>query len=210
MIPEQIYWISLLLVGICSMIIFISRDWRISVVSLAMQYIGVFLLVSISWNLQLAAVKLVAGWMSGAILGMAVARIPTLHQEETIRIERSTMDPKRSHNIPESIFRFFTGVMVSLAVVSISINIKDWIPGIGIYQFIGGLLLFGIGLLQLGFTSRPFNVALGLLTFLAGFEILYAGVEISALVAGLLAGVNLGIALIGAYLINIQTLEPIS
>lgn len=192
------------------MITFMSRDWRISVVSLALQYIGVFLLVSISWNLQLAAVKLVAGWMSGAILGLAVARVPSLHQEEAIHIERSTKYTKRSHNIPESVFRLFTGVMVSLAVVSISINIQDWIPGIEIYQLIGGLLLFGIGLLQLGFTSRPFNVALGLLTFLAGFEILYAGVEISALVAGLLAGVNLGIALIGAYLINIQTLRPIS
>ncbi len=65
-------------------------------------------------------------------------------------------------------------------------------------------------MLQLGFTSQSLNVALGLLTVLAGFEILYAAVEISALVAGLLAGVNLGIALIGAYLINLANLRASS
>lgn len=192
------------------MIIFISRDGRVSVISLAVQYVGVFILVSISWPLQMAAVKLVAGWMSGAILGLAMVGKPTFHQGENIKRGQSNKYPIRLNNISESLFRFFAGVMVTLAVLSISLNIQDWVPGISIYQIIGGLLLIGVGLLQLGFTSQSLNVALGLLTVLAGFEILYAGVEISALVAGLLAGVNLGIALIGAYLINLSNLRPIS
>jgi hypothetical protein len=192
------------------MIIFIARDWRVSVISLALQYIGVFLLVTISWPLQMAAVKIVAGWMSGAILGLAMAGKPILNQGENIPGGRSFKNPIRPTNISESFFRFFAGVMVTLAVVSISLSIQDWVPGIGIYQIIGGLLLIGIGLLQLGFTSQSLNVALGLLSVLGGFEILYAAVEISALVAGLLAGVNLGIALIGAYLINLSSLRPIS
>ena len=41
---------------------------------------------------------------------------------------------------------------------------------------------------------------IGLLTFLSGFEILYAALENSVLVAGLLAAINLGLALVGAYL----------
>jgi hypothetical protein len=48
---------------------------------------------------------------------------------------------------------------------------------------------------------------LGLLTVLSGFEILYSAVEVSALVTGLLAGVNLGLALVGAYLLLAPTLE---
>ena len=192
------------------MIIFISRDGRVSVISLALQYVGVFILVSITWPLQMAAVKLVAGWMSGAILGLAMVGKPTFHQGENIKRGKPNKYPIRPKNISESLFRLFASVMVTLAVLSISLNIQDWVPGISIYQIIGGLLLIGVGMLQLGFTSQSLNVALGLLTVLAGFEILYAGVEISALVAGLLAGVNLGIALIGAYLINLSNLRPIS
>jgi hypothetical protein len=46
------------------------------------------------------------------------------------------------------------------------------------------------------------------LTALAGFEILYAAVESSALVTALLAVVNLGLALAGAYFMNVNQEEP--
>jgi hypothetical protein len=71
----------------------------------------------------------------------------------------------------------------------------------------GGLLLIGFGLLHLGFSSRSIRVAFSLLTMLAGFEILYAVVEASTLVAALLALVNLGIALAGAYLMELPSME---
>ena len=206
----QIYLIALIIIGITSMVIFISLDWRVSVISLALLYVGVFILVSISWPQQMAAVKLVAGWMSGAILGLAMAGKPGLRQGDNILAGRSYKNSPQPRILSESFFRFSTGVMVILAVVSISFNMQDWVPEIGIYQIIAGLLLIGVGLLQLGFTSQSLNVALGLLIVLAGFEILYAAVEISALVAGLLAGVNLGIALIGAYLINLANLRASS
>jgi hypothetical protein len=45
-------------------------------------------------------------------------------------------------------------------------------------------------------------VVLGLLTFLSGFEVLYAAMESSSLVTGLLAVVNLGLALAGAYFLG--------
>jgi hypothetical protein len=54
--------------------------------------------------------------------------------------------------------------------------------------------------LQLGITSQILRITLGLMTVLAGFELLYATVEGSALVAGLLAVINLGLALVGCYL----------
>ncbi len=64
----------------------------------------------------------------------------------------------------------------------------------------GSLLLAGMGLLQLGTSAQPFRVVLGLLTVLSGFEIIYAAVESSTLVAALLAAINLSLALTGAYL----------
>jgi hypothetical protein len=59
-----------------------------------------------------------------------------------------------------------------------------------------------MGLLHLGITAEILRIILGLLTVMAGFEILYATVETSILLAGLLAIVNLGLALAGAYLMT--------
>jgi hypothetical protein len=59
-----------------------------------------------------------------------------------------------------------------------------------------------MGLLHLGLTNRPLRVIVGLVTVLAGFEVLYAALVQAALVTGLVAAVNLGLALVGAYLIT--------
>jgi hypothetical protein len=75
----------------------------------------------------------------------------------------------------------------------------------------GGLLLVGMGLLHLGVTDHILRVTIGLMTVLAGFEVLYATVEGSILVAALLALINLGLALAGSYLLiasNAQAEEP--
>jgi hypothetical protein len=64
----------------------------------------------------------------------------------------------------------------------------------------GGLMLIAMGLLHLGITSQVLRVTLGLMTVLTGFEILYATVEGSALVTGLLAVITLGLSLVGSYL----------
>jgi hypothetical protein len=58
-----------------------------------------------------------------------------------------------------------------------------------------------MGLLHLGITGRILRVTIGLMTVLSGFEIIYAAVEGSVLVAALLAVINLGLALVGAYLL---------
>jgi hypothetical protein len=65
----------------------------------------------------------------------------------------------------------------------------------------GSLLLIGAGVVHLGVTSDTLNVILGLLTMLTGFEILYAAIESSILVAGLLAVTNLGLGIAGSYLL---------
>ena len=54
----------------------------------------------------------------------------------------------------------------------------------------------------MGLASRGLRVIISLLTFLSGFEILYTVVESSTLVTGLLALVNLGVAIAGAYLMT--------
>jgi hypothetical protein len=183
-----------------------SNDWRLSVTFLAMQYVGVFVLVALSWPIQMAIVKLVAGWMSGAILGLAqIGSSEQIGPYASDYIQSGVKNKRQP--ISAVLFRLLAAIMVLLAVISISPIALDWVPSVSIEQILGAFILIGLGLLHLGFTPVPYRVNIGLLTVLAGFEILYAAVEISALVAGLLASVNLGLALIGAYLTLVPGME---
>jgi len=96
----------------------------------------------------------------------------------------------------------FAAAMVAVLAAAATPQVEAMIPGVSRPVIAGGLLLAGMGLLHLGLTAEILRVILGLLTVLAGFEILYAAVETSILLAGLLAVVNLGLALAGAYLMT--------
>jgi hypothetical protein len=98
-------------------------------------------------------------------------------------------------------FQLITGILVWLSMLFLSSIFIQRIPEIGLPQSLGGMFLVGLALLKLGFSKSVFGVMTGLLTFLAGFQIMYAAVESSTLVAGLLASFSMGLALIAAYLI---------
>jgi hypothetical protein len=66
-----------------------------------------------------------------------------------------------------------------------------------------------MGLLHLGVTDRILQVTIGLMTVLAGFEVLYTAVESSTLVAALLAVINLGLALTGSYLMVAENADKV-
>jgi hydrogenase-4 membrane subunit HyfE len=188
--------VALLIVGLLiatSLVILITQDWRWSIGALSLQYLAIMVLVTQHWPLGLAVVKLVAGWMAGAVLGLSQLGQNAGEEEPGLRTGR--------------IFRLLAAGMVLLIVFSVAPKVSAWLPGVGLSTLQGGLTLIGIGLLQLGMTARPFRVTLGLLTVLAGFEVLYAAVELSVLVAGLLAAVTLGLALAGSYLMGLTVPE---
>jgi len=183
---------AVIILSVSSTIIFVSNDWRWTIGALGLQYLGVYILVGLSWPADLAAIKLVIGWMAASILGITQVN----YSVWTFRIPSWPT---------EIIFRLMIAGLVFLTVASLAFQALDWIPEIDINQSWGGLALLGIGLLQLGFSARDFRTVLSLLTILAGFEILYSVVEASTLVAGFMAAINLGIALAGAYLMTLPT-----
>src|SRR6266542_4957298 len=63
-------WIVVVVVLVTSIGLLLVRDWRWSIILLAVQYLGMFMLTLQHWPLGMASVKVVAGWMSAAILGM--------------------------------------------------------------------------------------------------------------------------------------------
>ncbi|MBN2148534.1 MAG: hypothetical protein JW726_14200 [Anaerolineales bacterium] len=187
--------LAALLVTITSLILLVSQDWRWVIATLAIQYLGVMVLVYSFWPLEMAIAKMIAGWMAGAVLGMAVTSTPNSWQEQ----ERPWPSGR--------LFRLLAASLVIITFASFYRHGENWITPISPPALWGGLILIGMGLLHLGLTTQPLRVVIGLLTVLSGFEILYAAVETSSLVAGLLAGVHLGLALVGAYLIMAPEME---
>jgi hypothetical protein len=185
-----ISWIAVGLLLVTSIGLLLSRDWRWSLGFLAAQYLGMFWLVTLHWPFGLASIKLVTGWMASATLG--VTRLDLAEREQT---DESAWPQGR-------LFRLFAAAIVVILVIASTPQVETIIPGISRPVIAGGLLLAGMGLLHLGLTAEVLRVILGLLTVMAGFELLYATVETSILLAGLLSIVNLGLALAGAYLMT--------
>jgi hypothetical protein len=171
---------------VSSLILFLSQDWRKMILGLALQYLGVFWLVAGIWPLGLAVIKLVVGWMVAAVLGVSQPAALLVDATSSVRSGR--------------LFKLLTALLILVFILTAVPALEGWY-GVTPYIRLGGLMLLGMGLLQLGMTNRPFRVILGLLTVMAGFEVLYASVENSVLVTGLLAIINLGIVMVGAYLI---------
>ena len=190
-----ISWAVVGLLGITTIGLLLSRDWRWSLGFLAVQYLGMFILVSLHWPFGLASIKLVTGWMASATLG--VTRLEISEEE---RAEESAWPQGR-------LFRVFAAAIVMVLVIAATPAMETIIPGISRPVIASGLLLAGMGLLQLGISAGILRISLGLLTVMSGFETLYATVETSILLAGLLSIINLGLALVGAYLITAAPLE---
>jgi hypothetical protein len=182
-------WLAVGILLLTAPMLMIARDWRWMLSLLAGVYLAAFILIYRHWPIGMSVVKLVTGWMGIAALGMSRLSVSTLEeQREPFFVEGSP-------------FRLFSAAIIILIAFSASARIENFVPGIGQPVIIGGLLLIGTGLLHLGMTSDVLRVVTGLLTVLAGFEIIYAAVETSVLVAALLAAANLGLALIGSYLL---------
>lgn len=189
-------WVAIVIILITSVGLLVARDWRISTIFLAAQYLAMFILLLPHLPLGMSSVKVVTGWMSAAILGMTRSDLKEDDAEENLW-------PRGR------LFSLFAAGMVVLIVAGATPSVSNIMADAGTAVTAGGLLLVGLGLLHLGITSQILRVTQGLLTVIAGFEIIYSSVESSALVVALLVIINLGLALVGSYLmIASQRREP--
>lgn len=191
---NALLWLVVALLTVTATGLLLSREWRWSLALLAGQYLAAFWLVELHWPLTMAAAKLVTGWMAAAVLGMTQTSLKPSISEETSWPQGRT-------------FRLLTAALVLLVVLVAARQASGWLPGLETSTAAGSLVLVGLGLLHLGMTASPLRVTLGLLTVLLGFETLYAAVENSVLVAGLLSAITLGLAITGAYLMTLTAPE---
>jgi hypothetical protein len=163
---------------------------------LAIQYVGVFGLVGVSWPLEIAVVKLVAGWMAAAVLFLTYQSLPS-----------AVRHPRLTAGRPGYLFMSFAALLIGLTMYSSLPIATRWFLGATPAQVLGGVWLLGLGTLQLSFSRQDIRIVIGLLTVISGFEILYATLEASVLMTGLLAVLNIGLAFVGAYLQLAANLE---
>ena len=190
MATEIISWISVALILFTATTILVSRDWRISLGALAIQYLAAFWLVTQHLPFTMGSVKLITGWMVIAIIGMTRLSLTNFEQND-----QDAFYPRGAS------FRIILMSIAAFVALGATPRIETSIPGLGLPVIAGGLLLIGAGVAHLGVTSDLMRVVLGLLTVLSGFEIIYAAVESAILVTGLLAAVNLGLGVLGSYLL---------
>jgi hypothetical protein len=181
---------------ICGAGILITPNRRWMTGLLALQYVGVFGLVGFSWPLEIAVVKLVAGWMAAAVLFLTYQNLPS-----------PSASQRQNASSPGLLFVGFAALLIGLVMYSLVPVALRWFLGASPEQVLGGLWLLGLGLLQLAFTREDIRIVIGLLTVISGFEILYATLEASVLMTGLLAMLNIGLAFVGAYLQMASHLE---
>lgn len=180
--------LAFIILVVTAMIILIFRDWRINAGALALQYVAVFILVSLSWPMGVAVIKLIVGWMATAAIALTCMRqlSSDIPQEPTASL----------------FFRGLAGLLVILVIFAFAPRLQETIfPRVNMYIIQGGIMLIGMALMQLGTNAEPTLTIFSLLSFLAGFEVIHAALELSTLLTGLLAIVNLSLALIGVYFI---------
>jgi hypothetical protein len=174
----------------------VSREWRLNVTALALQYFFVVLLLTRLIRLEVAAVKGLIGWMICMVFYLTERRVSSINTEETAddiqkRRRRWVMSARAS-------FHLLTGLLVAVAAytAALSLSLPEVPPDISLACY----LLGGLGLLLAGLAEAPTQVGMGLLTFLSGFDLFYVALEPSLAVAGLLGAISFLIALVTSYL----------
>lgn len=180
--------LAFVLIVITAMVILVFRDWRINATALGVQYLAVFVLVNLSWPIGMSVIKLIVGWMATAAIALTCLR-----QTDT----DTPTEPTAS-----LFFRGLVGILVILVIFVLAPTLRDQMfPLLELVIVQGGLMLLGMSLMQLGTNSDPYLTIMSLLSLLAGFEVIHAGLELSTLLTGLLVIVNLSLSLVGVYFI---------
>lgn len=178
-------------------VLFTSRGWLRCLGAQTAAYLGVFLLVlgqtaGGGGGTELAAIRLVGGWMALAVLGATASAGARGAIEEDAGF----------------LFRFFLFIMIFMVAWSLSRGTMEWIPGASLEAALVGVMLLLSGMIRTGIVRGPLQVTLSLLSGFSGFELLFSAIDSSALMAAMLAVSNLSLALVGAYLGSSTEAEP--
>ena len=180
-----ITWIGIILAIFSGSVLFLLQHRQLTLIALAGQYAGLFLLTSLSLPLSIASVK----WITGLIVIILLA--------STERWLGPQVAQPATKNIPSDwAFRIIALALSILASLAWSRETWVVVPEVTYEARLGAALFIATGLLSVGLTDSPLRIGVGLLTVLCGFEVVYATIEPSLSVLALLSLVHMGIVLV--------------
>jgi hypothetical protein len=203
-LPGTAVLISLL---IAAALLVILVNWRLLIVALALQYILVGLMLTRVVPIELAAVKALVGIMICPVLFITARRVHWGRPEEEAEEDGAAAQrPQRRwwHILGAG---WPVRVIVAVLALAISTGLASRSPlsivtdvSLSRDLTIGAFSVMLLGLINAALAENPLKVGIGLLSILAGFELLYTTVEPTLTIVGLLGLTNLFLALAIAYL----------
>lgn len=169
----------------------VRRQWTLNLIALVVQILCLFPMLDTILPIQLAVIQPFTGVMVTVILYLTLVSVGGI---EPINLRKKPTSGE--------VFRTLAGLLL-LALL------RAFIPNLQSEVFQGTpnqLLFFSMGLivlgiLQLGTIREPLYLAIGIFTFLSGFQLLYNALDYSFLLEALLVTLNLLLAIVGAFFI---------
>jgi hypothetical protein len=199
--------------------IFLTSDWRTTLVSLLILYVLIGLALTRSIQAEVAVVKVLVGVMVVAMLYLSARRIQDMKGAREIDgagmrfLGRHVAWGSGPLGLP---LRLLAVLLAGLAVLRFAEGFQSLLPlpganspGIPSDVALVAFWLGGMGLLGLVLSGEPLRVAAAALTALAGFELIYAGLEQRLAVVGFWEAFVLLAALAFSYLIIVQGLAAL-
>jgi hypothetical protein len=167
------------------------RKWSLNLLALGIQSLCLFPALTSILSIELALIQPFTGLMVTLILYITLISVGGI---EPLKLKFKLSSGE--------VFRGLAGLLL-IAMLRAFMPVFQpavfpQVPSQHLFLSLGLVLL---GSLQLGTIREPFYLAMGLLTFLAGFELLYSALEFSFLLEAFLVTVNLSLAIVGAYFI---------
>jgi hypothetical protein len=195
-----------LMVGllITGTVIIVFEDWRLSLWALLAQYVLVSLLLVRVMPLRVALIKVIVGGMVCVILYLTARRVHWGRESAAGEGYYDLPSVAALFDVfPMNVwFRLLVAVLAAVVTHALGTKYPFVDEPLGISQ--ACYWLVAIGLLVVILARDPFKVGIGLLTFQAGFEVLFATLEKSLSVAALLGAISLLVALAVSYLTTAQ------
>jgi hypothetical protein len=219
---------------VTALTIFLSSDWRLTLMALLVQYVLVGLTLTRFIQTEVAVVKIVVGLIAVLILYLTASHIQQARVLQELEKGGPQISGLRRGGIhypwgwdagPLGLpLRLFAVLLVALTLIRLygvylspilsmaQADLSMAQANLSMAQAVSADIavvafwLGGMGIVGLVLTGDPLRVSSALLTVLAGFDLVYAGLEPSLALAGLFGALVLLTALAFSYLATVHGL----
>lgn len=188
-----------ILVGllITAAVVVLLADWRLSLLSLAVQYILVAVLLSTLIPLPIAVVRMIAGGLVATMFYITARRVHTPRDLTPTATDTPSADVFWV-NLP---FRLVALTFIGISVIAASGQFL--LLNAPLLFWLAGLWLCASGLLVITLTRDALKLGMGLLFFTSGFGVIYLSLDNSLLIYALLTLSDLVIALAVSHIASV-------